>query len=429
MNGSNNYSIKDLRFWSEKIEKLLSLPSFNIDFYPQEFELVDYETMLEAQAYTGMPSFYPHLSFGKSYELLATMYHYGFSYLPYELVINSNPCIAKLRRENDLALQILTMAHVYYHNNFFKNNIHFRRLTNASSALDFFHSMSEAVRQYSADPAIGPRAVSKCITAAHGIRYQCRDISVSGLNRDRDLLLFLIDNSPRKIDFWERNLVLMVIEAFVYFEPQMITQIMNEGWASWGHYEILKALKLPPALRFSIEKYHNSVVRLPDDSTTFNPYFIGFEMWKSIQEKNPEIMFQAMRENDDQSFVKKFMDMELMEKTGLLTTNNIGDNVIVDEVSDKKNFRDVKEIFISKIGLGQIPVIEVVDKNYENKQGLYLKHVFDGRHLESRWTGKTLEYFYYFWPCQITLETRTYRRNLPFLYEFDGTRHNASRKR
>ena len=38
--------------------------------------------------------------------------------LPYEMVINSNPCLAYLMRENTLLMQILTMAHVYGHNDF-----------------------------------------------------------------------------------------------------------------------------------------------------------------------------------------------------------------------------------------------------------------------------------------------------------------------
>ena len=34
------------------------------------------------------------------------------------MVINANPCIAYLMKENSLLLQILTMAHVYGHNDF-----------------------------------------------------------------------------------------------------------------------------------------------------------------------------------------------------------------------------------------------------------------------------------------------------------------------
>ena len=41
------------------------------------------------------------------------------------MVINSDPAIAYLMRDNTLLLQILTIAHVYGHNDFFKNNFTF----------------------------------------------------------------------------------------------------------------------------------------------------------------------------------------------------------------------------------------------------------------------------------------------------------------
>ena len=82
--------------------------------------------MLSYMVYSGMPSHYPHWSYGKSFEKLKTLYDYGVSGLPYEMVINSNPSIAYLMRDNTLALQVLTIAHVYGHNDFFKNNFTFR---------------------------------------------------------------------------------------------------------------------------------------------------------------------------------------------------------------------------------------------------------------------------------------------------------------
>ena len=47
--------------------------------------------MLGYMAYSGMPSHYPHWSYGKAFEKLKTLYDYGVQGLPYEMVINSNP--------------------------------------------------------------------------------------------------------------------------------------------------------------------------------------------------------------------------------------------------------------------------------------------------------------------------------------------------
>lgn len=51
--------------------------------------------------------------FGKSYEKSKTLYSLNLTGLPYEMVINSDPCLAYLMKDNTLLLQILTMAHVY----------------------------------------------------------------------------------------------------------------------------------------------------------------------------------------------------------------------------------------------------------------------------------------------------------------------------
>src|SRR5881628_1720407 len=149
---STSYTIKDLEDWNEQILRLAR--EFGLNPYPQEFELCDHEQMLAYMAYSGMPSHYPHWSYGKSYEKLKTLYDYGVGGLPYEMVINSNPCIAYLMRDNALALQVLTLAHVYGHSDFFRNNFTFRS-TRAEFTLETFKAHADRVRRYIEDPSIG----------------------------------------------------------------------------------------------------------------------------------------------------------------------------------------------------------------------------------------------------------------------------------
>ena len=120
-----SWDLHDLEYWDDKIRE--QAEALGLDCYPQEFELCNHTDMLTYMAYSGIPSHYPHWSYGKSFEKLKTLYEYGVSGLPYEMVINSNPALAYLMRDNSLCLQILTIAHVYGHNDFFKNNIWFSR--------------------------------------------------------------------------------------------------------------------------------------------------------------------------------------------------------------------------------------------------------------------------------------------------------------
>ncbi len=93
-----SYDINELEAWNERV--FAHARGFGLDTYPQEFEICDHEQMLGYMAYSGMPSHYPHWSYGKSFEKLKTLYDYGVSGLPYEMVINSDPCLAYLMRDN-----------------------------------------------------------------------------------------------------------------------------------------------------------------------------------------------------------------------------------------------------------------------------------------------------------------------------------------
>src|SRR3990167_10897631 len=107
----DDHGISELKQWDERIRK--KADEFGLSCYPQDFEICDFKQMLGYMAYSGMPSHYPHWSYGKAYEKLKTLYDHGISGLPYEMVINSNPALAYLMRDNTLALKIITMAHVY----------------------------------------------------------------------------------------------------------------------------------------------------------------------------------------------------------------------------------------------------------------------------------------------------------------------------
>src|SRR5690606_16081545 len=96
------------------------------------------EQMLDAHASVGLPISYPHWSFGKAFIRDEKAYREGARGLAYEIVINSDPCIAYLMEENPIALQALVIAHACYgHNSFFKGNYLFRQWTNADAIIDY----------------------------------------------------------------------------------------------------------------------------------------------------------------------------------------------------------------------------------------------------------------------------------------------------
>src|SRR5437879_4306638 len=167
----SNYELSDLVDWDKRIRE--KVDEFKLDCFPQEFEICDHNGMLGYMAYSGMPSHYPHWSYGKAYEKLKTLYDHGVSGLPYEMVITSNPAIAYLMRDNTLLLQILTIAHVYGHNDFFKNNFTYKS-TRAELTIEIFKPHAMRVRRYVEDPSIGVEKVERILDAAHALEWNCR---------------------------------------------------------------------------------------------------------------------------------------------------------------------------------------------------------------------------------------------------------------
>ena len=169
-----DFSLKELEYWNERIEKIAVDSGLN--FYNQEFEIINYEDMIGYESYVGMPSHYPHWSYGKSFERIKTLHKYNLTGLPYEMVINSNPCIAYLMKDNSLLVQILTIAHVYAHNDFFKNNRLFNKGTKAEYAVETFKNHANRIRDYISDPSIGYAKVEKILNAAHAVKLQTERI-------------------------------------------------------------------------------------------------------------------------------------------------------------------------------------------------------------------------------------------------------------
>ncbi len=438
----SDYSIKELEMWNRRIEEIVS--ETGLDCYEQEFELVSYEDMTAYEAYSGMPSHYPHWSFGKAYERIRTLNKYNLSGLPYEMVINSNPCIAYLMKDNSLLLQILTMAHVYGHNDFFKCNRLFMTGTRASYTVEMFKNHAERIREYISDPSIGYSKVERVLNSAHALRYQCSrtvgakrlgcgelkkrlqskksrtvsdfplleakpayteetDMKQLPLEPEEDLLLFL--GTYGRLEEWEKDIIDIVREETLYFIPQIETKIMNEGWASFWHYNILNRLELPQKLNFEFLRRHNQVIR-PYEGR-INPYYIGFKIFSSLQEKygdEPRKIFEAREIERDESFIRRYLTKELCAEMKLYEYEKEGSEYVVSEVSDDEGWMKIRDTIAASSGLGGVPVVLVKEWN-QKENILMLEHIYDGRELDLQYANETLKHLVDLWEGKVILNT------------------------
>src|SRR5690349_20910523 len=141
---------------------------FELDTYPNQVEIITSEQMLDAYASSGLPVGYPHWSYGKEFIRNERAYRTGMQGLAYEIVINSDPCIAYLMEENSIMMQALVVAHASYgHNSFFKGNYLFRQWTSADSIIDYLVFARRYVME--CEERHGAVAVEEVLDACHAL--------------------------------------------------------------------------------------------------------------------------------------------------------------------------------------------------------------------------------------------------------------------
>ncbi len=308
---------------------------YKLDGYPHLLEIISAEQMMDAYASIGMPVYYHHWSFGKHFLSTENRYKRGQMGLAYEIVINSDPCIAYLMDENTLPMQALVIAHAAYgHNSFFKGNHLFKQWTSADAIVDYLVFARHYIAQ--CEERHGIEAVEQLLDACHALgnlgvdRYkrsprlslekettrlkeradylqaqvndlwrtlppraeaeEAQEEARFPLEPEENLLYFIEKNAPL-LEPWQREVVRIVRKIGQYFYPQRQTQVMNEGWATYWHYTLLNTLydegRLGDGFMLEFLQSHTNVVYQPPYNSPYfsgiNPYALGFAMWRDIR--------------------------------------------------------------------------------------------------------------------------------------------------
>jgi len=428
------YSLDTLTEWDERICNLAK--GHGLDWYEIAYETLDYYSMIGAMAYHGLPTHFDHWSYGKTFEQTINRYNMGMEGLPYELIINSDPSIAYLMRENPLYLQVLIMAHCVGHSDFFKQNRMFKN-TRAETAVPRFRAAKKRIQGYIEDTNIGVDEVEKVIDACHAVQFQTTkygqvrrshaevkaeyidllneqkgkkdgkpllkkiDLNKVPLEPDYDILGFIAEHG--KMPDWKRDIIEVCRDEGQYFWPQIQTKVMNEGWASYWHYTLCHELELPDEMHIPFVKMHNQVVR--PHLGAINPYHLGFHLFQKIKERHGiEECFLARESCHDAAFLRQYLTEEDCVELNLFTysVKKRGD-VTVDDVSDDLGWEDVKAELVKSVGGGSIPAVCVEEINSSGH--LIVRHEHDGRDLELGHANQVVEHLKQLWGSNVKFFT------------------------
>ncbi len=308
--------------------------AFGLDTYPNQIEVIRSDQMMDAYSSIGMPVGYNHWSFGKHFVDVERNYQRGLMGLAYEIVINSNPCIAYLMEENSMTMQALVIAHACYgHNSFFKGNYLFRTWTDASAIIDYLVFAKKYISD--SEERYGSQAVEEILDSCHALmnygvdrykrphpisaeeekrrqaeraEYVQRNLNtlwrtlpktatpeddeeVRFPSEPQENLLYFVEKNAPLLEPWQREIVRIVRKVAQYFYPQRQTQVMNEGWASFWHYTLLNQLYdeglVNDGFMMEFLVSHTAVMFQPSyDQPGYrgiNPYTLGFAMYSDLR--------------------------------------------------------------------------------------------------------------------------------------------------
>jgi stage V sporulation protein R len=260
----------------------------------------------------------------------------------------------------------------------------------------------------------------------------------------RDVLLFLLEHAPLRD--WQHDILAIIRDEAYYFAPQGQTKIMNEGWASYWHTFLMTRHGLTDAEVIDYADHHSGTVMMTPQR--INPYKIGIELFRDIEERwnrgqfgsdweecddwqvrqqwdkqlglGRKKIFEVRQSHNDVTFIDTFLTPEFCARHKMFSFayNESTENY---EIASRE-FAKVKQQLLNSLTNHGRPFIYIVDANYRNRGELYLQHKFQGIELKQDYARDSLQNLHKLWARPVHIETVVDDR--PSIISYDGSTHS-----
>lgn len=346
--GENVWTQSKLEVIWEVIEHIAK-EKYDIDYHPCDLVKVSAGEMLDLYTTAGMPEYPTHWSQGMQRAKLERDFQEGISGLALEIVVNTDPVQLYVMDNNTTTIQTMVLAHAGPgHGSFFKNNYLFKNNTQAGyirtylkwakefiqecelkygkTDVERVQDVCEALKHNSVfrydrsnhleanraaaaeemrvhkETSFVDRCMNEDTAAAYaGADDQWENKFNTITEGEENLLYFFEKNSL--VEPWKKEICRIYRIIAQYFYPQMLTKVMNEGWASFWHYTIMYDLYEEGYItEGSMQEFidlHCSVVGHIDSlkapaehggvnynkvyGNSINPYTLGFYSFKELR--------------------------------------------------------------------------------------------------------------------------------------------------
>jgi stage V sporulation protein R len=251
--------------------------------------------------------------------------------------------------------------------------------------------------------------------------------------RRRDLLSFLLDNSEfldREENKWMKSILEIVRNTSIFFQPQIRTKIMNEGWASYWHEYLFLQDDRIKGHEVDFARVHAGVTAMP--RVGMNPYALGMRLFSYIEEQADKgrlsFAFERLADSDsrkrfdsggaagrdyifkvrenlcDYLFLKDYLDQDFLDRHKLFVAGKRLDRqrMVWQYFVKSRKAEEYRRMMLDS--LYHPPTINV-DLSQGIDGSLYLAHRFEGKQLVREFIANTMMGVEYLWGGPVLLET------------------------
>jgi stage V sporulation protein R len=229
---------------------------------------------------------------------------------------------------------------------------------------------------------------------------------------------------------WMKSVIEIVRKTSIYFQPQIRTKIMNEGWASYWHEKLFLEDDRIRGHEVDFARVHSGVTSL--SRVGLNPYALGMRIFQQIEESaergrytfayqstsNAEerehydaatgrglsYLFHVREHFSDFMYINTFVDQNFVNRHKLFV---VGKRLNQEKMAweyfvKSRKVEDYREMLMEM--LYHPPHISI-EREKGGDQALYLVHRFEGKPLVQDFIANTMLGIEFLWGGKVQLET------------------------
>lgn len=248
-----------------------------------------------------------------------------------------------------------------------------------------------------------------------------------------DLMQFLLEHSEllkKEKNNWMKPVIEVIRKTSLFFQPQIRTKIMNEGWASYWHEKLFLQDDRIEGHEVDFARTHAGVTSMP--RVGLNPYALGMRLFYYIEElaqkgkysiefkrlldarerdqfdadtgQGQDFLFKLRENFNDFMFINTFVDQDFVNQYKLFVAGRrLDQNRGVWQYYVKsRSAESYRKMLLDT--LYHPPYLQIQPEKSTNGT-LYLVHVFEDKPLVKEFIANTMLGIEYLWGAPVQLET------------------------